>query len=75
MGVSLLYCAVPLVLVVLGPLFIVNCLKALRAGEGAYDRQSSGQMLVVNWLGVLVGAGLTVWAVWRIWQMISAALW
>ena len=75
MSVRLLYYAVPLLLIVLGPLFVVNCFKALRSGEGAYDRRSTGQMLVVNWLGVLIGAALTVWAAWRIWQMITAVIW
>jgi hypothetical protein len=72
MGYNLFLYAWPLLFIVLGPLLAYNCLKALRAGEGMYDRDSTNYMLVGNWFGVLLGLAATAWSAWRLYQIISS---
>lgn len=64
----------PLLFIILGPLLAYNCLKALRQGEGMYDRESTHIMLIGNWLGIFLGLGAAAWSAWRIYQ-IFGMLW
>lgn len=62
----------PLLLIILGPLMALNCLKALREREGMYDQENSNYMLLANWAGVLIGFGAAAWSAWRLYRIFSA---
>lgn len=64
----------PLVMIIIGPLFIFNCLKSMRSGEGMYDSESTGHMAIANIGGVLLGIAVTGWAVWQLWRVAMALM-
>lgn len=44
-----------------GPAIAYNSAKALRKGEGMYDRESTEIMTAGGWLGIAFGIAISVW--------------
>ncbi|MBN2082339.1 hypothetical protein JW859_09050 [bacterium] len=72
---SMFYYAWPFLAIVIGPLFVWNCVKALAGREGMYDEGNTSYMIIMNYLGIILGIGAFGWGVWRLYQIIAIVLW
>jgi len=58
--------AVALIVLVLAPGLVYNCIRALRSGEGMYDSASTQYMISMNWAGIALGLLALGWAVYTL---------
>ena len=58
-----------LILIVIGPMLAINCIKALHQDKGMYDHEGTNYILLGTWIGVIIGLAATVWAAWLMYQI------